>query len=148
MIPTTLNWIIRRCGNLTFAKNISTIDLSPVDTDMNNIQFLGIDMPNVFSPARDVYTMLKAGLNVPIIIGNAVGIEESLVELIVGIIGLLSLLGFLFLHARDGMMRLLIGIVIMMLLVTPVVAEDDGFIETVIGSLFGWMSGNSGYDVL
>jgi hypothetical protein len=83
-------------ANSTFAKNISTIDLSPVDTDMNNIQFLGIDMPNVFSPARDVYTMLKAGFNVPIIIGNAVGIEESLVELIVGIIGLLSLLGFLF----------------------------------------------------
>ena len=42
------------------------------------------------------------------------------------------------------MMRLLFGIVIMMLLVTPVVVEDDGFIETVIGSLFGWMSGNSG----
>ena len=81
--------------NSTFVST-SMIDVTSVNTDIGGIKFLGIEMPDLFSPARDLYTMLNAGLNVPIVIGNALGLEESFTKTIVAIMGILCLLGFVF----------------------------------------------------
>lgn len=81
--------------NSTFVST-SMIDVTSMNTDIGGIKFLGIEMPDIFSPARDLYTILNAGLNVPIVIGNALGLEESFTKTIVAIMGILCLLGFLF----------------------------------------------------
>lgn len=81
--------------NTTFV-DMSMVDINAINTDVGGIKFLGIDMPDVFSPVRDIYTMLKVGLNVPIVIGDALGLEKSSVVAIVGLMGLLSTIGLLF----------------------------------------------------
>lgn len=81
--------------NTTFV-DMSMVDINEMNTDVGGIKFLGIDMPDIFSPVRDIYTMLQAGLNVPIVIGDALGLEKSSVVAIVGLMGLLSTIGLLF----------------------------------------------------
>jgi hypothetical protein len=82
-------------ANMTIV-NTSSVDINQMDTNVQKTTFLGIDMPDIFGPVRDIYLMIGIGLSVPSIIGTAIGLEPTLVITLVAIMSLLSMIGFIF----------------------------------------------------